>query len=60
MYVCNWNPMHKTLQAICIDAILMYRICLVFMVTLLWRIGKVKPVCNDHLYNEIYYLRFIQ
>ena len=20
----------------------------------------VKPVCNDHLYNEIYYLWFIQ
>ena len=20
----------------------------------------VKPVCNDHLYNKIYYLRFIQ
>ena len=22
--------------------------------------GTVKPVCNDHLYNEIYYLWFIQ
>ena len=20
----------------------------------------VQPVCNDHLYNKIYYLRFIQ
>ena len=20
----------------------------------------VKPVCNDHLYNKIYYLQFIQ
>ena len=22
-------------------------------------ITTVKPVCNDHLYNKIYYLRFI-
>ena len=22
--------------------------------------GTVKPVCNDHLYDKIYYLRFIQ
>ena len=22
--------------------------------------NTVKPVCNDHLYNEIYYLWFIQ
>ena len=22
--------------------------------------ATVKPVCNDHLYNEIYYLLFIQ
>ena len=27
-----------------------------------WRqqFTTVKPVCNDHLYNEIYYLWFIQ
>ena len=23
-------------------------------------VGTVKPVCNDHLYNKIYYLLFIQ
>ena len=23
-------------------------------------VNTVKPVCNDHLYNEIYYLWFIQ
>ena len=25
-----------------------------------WRIYTVKPVCNDHLYNKIDYMWFIQ
>ena len=32
----------------------------IVMVTLLINRYTVKPVCNDHLYNKIYYLWFIQ
>ena len=35
----------------------LYRGCLV---SWQWITNTVKPVCNDHLYDEIYYLWFIQ
>ena len=60
-YVPKWFTfLHTFAHVIMIYQQQIIKFRLKYIVVVLISLNTVKPVCNDHLYNKIYYLWFIQ
>ena len=61
----SWNSLYTFLYTrgsydACVVNVFRYVEFIRLTVFVLFKPATVKPVCNDHFYNKIYYLWFIQ
>ena len=57
---CLWKSLTVESRFITKLEVWLRSLCRGCLVSWQWITNTVKPVCNDHLYDEIYYLWFIQ